>query len=170
MPKKSFLIERPEAPEAVQFRLTIAGGMNPHGEPNFRVIFGQDARNYYRDETGELLPKYLPRDEWHLEAWLPPEKCPPFGGYEHCCPLGTHLDPGVVNKLMELIKKSRDYTIAERHTAIMDREAKAERDYDSWAFDVLDDGVGAFHEHPFVPLPIRKDLEKNDRRKIVVTD
>jgi hypothetical protein len=139
-----------DTPEAVQFRLTIAGGVNPHGEPNFRVVHGSKAIDIV---DGVAMRRYLPVNNWHLTAWIPPEKNPPRGGYEHCYALGTELYPGLVEKLIDMIKKSRDFTLIERYNAIMAREEKAERDYVEEDYAILDDGVRAFHQQPFIVKP-----------------
>ena len=136
-----------------QFQFTLAGGLNPQGQPNFRVIWGQSKENFAYDEiTGTMQPKYLPRNSWHLETWLPPEKCPPRGGYELCYTLGTEINPSQLRKLVDMIKKSRDFTLQERYQAIMAREEKAERDHVEEDYNILDDGVRAFHQQPFVTV------------------
>ena len=82
------LRETHEAPAVVQERVARAGGLNPYGEPNFRVVWGgsrlawiggrwtdRDPHGNVTRETVELrrVPKYLPLDRWHIERWLPPE-------------------------------------------------------------------------------------------------
>jgi hypothetical protein len=137
-----------------QFHLTVAGGVNPHGEPNFRLIWGQSKENFaYDDITGTMQPKYLPRDSWHLEAWLPPEKCPPRGGYELCYTIGTVINPSQIRTIVDMIVKSRTFTLTERYNAIMAREEKKERDHVEEDYDILDDGVRAFHQQPFIVKP-----------------
>lgn len=86
-------------PADVVERLTLAGGTNPFGEPNFRVVWGYDRvipihgewqdfetidvkmpdgkRKLVRLKTSKIetrmVPKYLPGNRWHLEKWCPPE-------------------------------------------------------------------------------------------------
>jgi hypothetical protein len=88
------LIERREVPEWVEKHITMKGGLNPFGEPNFRVIWGGN-RTYqvggmfkkpitFKDEHGvecsivtevadmRTLLKYHP-NRWHMERWRGPE-------------------------------------------------------------------------------------------------
>jgi hypothetical protein len=80
--------ETHEAPASVQQRVARAGGLNPFGEPNFRVVWGgsrlawiggrwtdRDAHGNAIREAIELrrAPKYFPHDRWHIERWLPAE-------------------------------------------------------------------------------------------------
>ena len=80
--------ETHEAPAAVQDRLRRAGGTNPYGEPNYRVVWGglrltwiggrwidRDENDSVVRETVELrrVPKYVPHDRWHIERWTPAE-------------------------------------------------------------------------------------------------
>lgn len=138
-----------DTPSDINFRLTIAGGTNPFGEPNFRVLHGSKCIDTV---DGVMMHRYLPADNWHLTAWIPPEKNPPKGGYEHCYALGTQLYPGLVEKLIDMIKVSRNFTLTERYNAIMAREEKAEKDHVEEDYDILDDGVRAFHQQPFVTV------------------
>ncbi len=80
--------ETHEAPASIQRRVTLAGGANRYGEPNFRVVWGgsrltwiggrwtdRDAHGNAIREAIELrqVPKYAPLDRWHIERWTPPE-------------------------------------------------------------------------------------------------
>lgn len=80
--------ETHEAPVSIQERVTIAGGQNRFGEPNFRIVWGgsrlawiggrwtdRDANGNIVRETVELRrePKYIPANRWHIERWMPPE-------------------------------------------------------------------------------------------------
>ena len=82
------LRENKIVPAEIQARLTLAGGRNRFGEPNFRVVWGWSRLAWIggkwedRDNDGRLIrevvelreqPKYLPHDRWHVERWLPPE-------------------------------------------------------------------------------------------------
>lgn len=164
------LRERHEAPPEIRERLNRAGGLNPYGEPNFRVVWGWNRMEW---NGQDYWPKYLPAERWHLEAWLPPEKFgsieqwreeelgpfPSRGDYELCYTLQDvagnflPLTPTAAERLALMVKISRGFTSTERKTAYEQREEKKDRDYDSWAFDVLDDGVRAFHQQPFVTVP-----------------
>jgi hypothetical protein len=80
--------ESKRAPAEIADRLLQAGGKNPYGRANFRVVWGwsrltwiggkwtdRDAHGNVVREISELrrVPKYMPHDRWHLERWLPPE-------------------------------------------------------------------------------------------------
>ena len=80
--------ERHEAPEEVERRLAVAGGLNRYGEANYRVVWGWNRLAWIggkfedRDEHGDLIrevvelrqePKYGAVNRWHVERWLPPE-------------------------------------------------------------------------------------------------
>lgn len=78
-----------ETPKWLQEKLTEIGGKNPHGEPNFRVIWGRSRLAWHggemteRDASGNVIrktvtcrlepayPEFL--DRWLFECWLPPE-------------------------------------------------------------------------------------------------
>ena len=80
--------ETKRTPADVQARVTLAGGKNRFGEPNFRVVWGWSRMGWIggrwcdRDTNGGLIrevvelreaPKYFPHDRWHIERWMPPE-------------------------------------------------------------------------------------------------
>jgi hypothetical protein len=80
--------ETHDTPESVQTALTLAGGLNRFGEPNYRVVWGWNRLEWVggkwtdRDNSGnpfreviELrqVPKYFPQNRWHIERWMPPE-------------------------------------------------------------------------------------------------
>lgn len=82
------LRETHSVPASVARRLTIAGGTNRFGEPNYRAIWGWNRLAWIggkfedRDEHGVLLrecielrqePKYPQLNRWHIERWVPPE-------------------------------------------------------------------------------------------------
>lgn len=77
-----------EPPESLVQRIRDLGGINAHGEPNFRIIWGwkrlawHGGKFHDRDGSGNLLgvrietrlePKYSPPNRWYFEAWLPAE-------------------------------------------------------------------------------------------------
>lgn len=72
-------IEHKDCPEFIAKRLELAGGLNPFGEPNFRVVWGFDRIVKMTGQWGggpvetREVPKYLPGNMWHLEAWCAPE-------------------------------------------------------------------------------------------------
>jgi hypothetical protein len=80
--------ETHEAPLCVREALRLAGGCNLFGEPDYRAVWGWSRLAWIggkwedRDDGGKLLrevvevrlePKYVPRNRWHIERWLPPE-------------------------------------------------------------------------------------------------
>jgi hypothetical protein len=81
--------EQYEAPGDVARELTLAGGCNRFGEPNYRAVWGWSRLDWIggkwedRDPvSGALIrevvqlrrePKYTPHDRWHIERWMPPE-------------------------------------------------------------------------------------------------
>jgi hypothetical protein len=75
---------------------------------------------------------------------------PERGEYEHCltlegpCGEFVQLTPSVAEYVARAIEFGRLARSAGRRQAIDDREEKAERDYDSWAFDTLDNSMSAF--------------------------
>jgi len=81
-------IEQHDVPEALAERIRAKGGLNPHGEPNFRIIWGwkrlawHGGKFYDRDDSGNCIrevvelrqtPKYLPPNRWYFEMWVPAE-------------------------------------------------------------------------------------------------
>ena len=80
--------EKHDTPENVARRLSLAGGVNRYGEPNYRVVWGWNRLGWIggkfedRDAAGNLLrevvelrwePKYPQVNRWHVERWVPPE-------------------------------------------------------------------------------------------------
>lgn len=59
-------------PEYVEKALA-AFGNNPHGEPNYRLIWSARKQIWF---MGEIAPEYIYLDppRWILEVWTPPEK------------------------------------------------------------------------------------------------
>jgi hypothetical protein len=89
----SEVITHRKVPPEVTERLKLAGGLNPFGEPMFRVVWGWDRvvpnHGLYKEMTvrvdsqreitlptniveTRMEPKYLPASCWHLEMWRPP--------------------------------------------------------------------------------------------------
>ena len=70
---------------------------------------------------------------------------PARGEYEHCFTLaGLHgefiqLTPTVAEQVARLIEASRKVSRRESRRALDERETRQERDYENWAYDVLDD-------------------------------
>lgn len=83
---------------------------------------------------------------------------PTRGDYEHCFALETprgeflQLTPTVARYIARAIEFSRGSRSTQRKAAIFKREAKEDSDYDSWAYDMLDDACPAFNSRPFVSV------------------
>jgi hypothetical protein len=192
------LRETHDTPDAVAWRLELAGGRNHYGEANYRAVWGWNRLAWIggkfedRDERGDLLrevvelrqePKYPAVNRWHIERWVPPETYgsprnwyaqtierengisipalgpyPSRGEYEHCFTLETpvggflQLTPTVAEHVARAIEWSRKSPRATSKKQLYDREARQERHYDDWAYDVLDDAAPAFHQQPFVSV------------------
>lgn len=78
----------PKVPAALAELVTSHGGLNPLGEPMYRLVWGESRLSWMAgffvdtDEHGNFLrrvpdrrleAKYIQRDRWHLEVWLPVE-------------------------------------------------------------------------------------------------
>ncbi len=83
---------------------------------------------------------------------------PREGEYEHCFtlegPRGEFLplSVSVVEWLVRAIEYSRSLPPARKRRALAEREEKADREYEAWAWQILDDAVPAFHAQPFVAV------------------
>jgi hypothetical protein len=80
------------------------------------------------------------------------------GEYEHCFmlqdPRGefVQLTPAAAEHIAYAIQWSRKAPRAAGKCSITDRLSREERNYDQYAYDVLDDSVPAFHHQPFVTV------------------
>jgi hypothetical protein len=83
---------------------------------------------------------------------------PSRGEYEHCFTLEgprgefLQLTPTIAEHIARAIEFSRKFTRAKTRSRLYEREQRTERKYDQWAFDVMDEGVPAFHKQPFVTV------------------
>jgi hypothetical protein len=83
---------------------------------------------------------------------------PSRGEYEHCFTLEgprvefLQLTPTAAEHIARAIEWSRKFPRAKTRSRLYDREQRSERNYDHWAFDVMDDAVPAFHKQPFVTV------------------
>ncbi len=83
---------------------------------------------------------------------------PHRGEYELCFTLQgprgefIQLTATVAEQVARRIEASRKFSSRERRRALLRREARADRDSDAWAYDLLDDAVPAFHAVPFVSV------------------
>jgi hypothetical protein len=89
---------------------------------------------------------------------------PSRGEYEHCFTLEgpacagrprgefIQLTPTVAEHIARAIEWSRRHPRSAGKRALYDREQCQERNYEQWAYDLLDDAVLAFHNQPFVTV------------------
>ncbi|HEY6206817.1 MAG TPA: hypothetical protein VIW21_11685 [Chthoniobacterales bacterium] len=87
---------------------------------------------------------------------------PSRGDYEHCFTLETpdgefvQLTATIAEYLARAIECSRgawrQLSRAESRAKLYEREARSDRAYSDWAYDLLDDAVPAFHKQPFVTV------------------
>lgn len=83
---------------------------------------------------------------------------PDRGDYEHVFTLETprgeflQLTPTIAERVARAITSAHHSSRASRRRSLEAREARADRAYDSFAWDVLDDAVPAFHSQPFVAV------------------
>jgi len=80
------------------------------------------------------------------------------GDYEHCFTLQdprgefVQLTPAAAEHIAHAIEWSRKAPRAAGKRSVTDRLQREERNYDQYAYDVLDDSVPAFHHQPFVTV------------------
>ena len=83
---------------------------------------------------------------------------PERGEYEHCFTLQrpggefVQLTATIAEHVARAIEWSRGVGPARRRVELNAREAREDRNYDQWAFDLLDDQAPAFHQAPFVTV------------------
>jgi len=83
---------------------------------------------------------------------------PSRGEYEHCFTLQgprgefLQLTPTIAEHIAKAIEWSRKFPSASARRQLYAREQRADRSYEDWAFDQLDDAVPAFHKQPFVTI------------------
>jgi len=83
---------------------------------------------------------------------------PSRGEYEHCFTLEgpsgefLQLTPTVAEHIARAIEWSCKFPRSTAKGKLYDREHRQERSYESWAYDLLDDAVPAFHKQPFVTV------------------
>ena len=81
---------------------------------------------------------------------------PARGEYEHCLTLEgksgefVQLTVTAAEHIARAIEYSRKHPKSKSRRSLYDREDRSDRDYDAFAYDVLDDAVPAFHRQPFV--------------------
>lgn len=83
---------------------------------------------------------------------------PSRGEYEHCFTLEgprgefLQLTSTVAEHIARAIEFSRGLSRAKTRAHLYDRAQRQEQHYESWAYNVLDDAVPAFHNQPFVTV------------------
>ena len=83
---------------------------------------------------------------------------PERGEYEHCFTLErpggefVQLTATIAEHVARAIEWSRGVGSWRQRVGLDAREAREERNYDQWAFDLLDDQAPAFHQAPFVTV------------------
>ncbi|HVO57956.1 MAG TPA: hypothetical protein VMT51_09705 [Dongiaceae bacterium] len=88
---------------------------------------------------------------------------PARGEYEHCFTLQSpggefvQLTATAAEHIARAIECSRGARLAtqarsKRRAQLYEREARLDREYTDWAYDLLDDAVPAFHKQPFVTM------------------
>ena len=84
---------------------------------------------------------------------------PSRGDHEHCFTLEgsrgefIQLTPTVAEHMARAIEFSRGLSRAKSRAHLYNRAQRQEQRYETWAYDVLDDAVPAFHKQPFVTVP-----------------
>ncbi len=147
--------ETHDTPPEVSEVLRVAGGVNQFGEAIFRACWGWSRLDWIggtwedRDEHGVLLrevtefrrePKYFPANRWHIERWMPPETYGtpkmwygPEGGF-------LQLTPAIARHVARALEYSRSLIRGNRLASRNRFIDKQDRDYDSFADSVLNDG------------------------------
>lgn len=83
---------------------------------------------------------------------------PARGEYEHCFTLQgprgefVQLTPTVAEHVARAVEFGRGRARASSRSSLYQREARADRAYEEWAYDLLDDAVPALHGQPFVTI------------------
>jgi hypothetical protein len=83
---------------------------------------------------------------------------PVRGEYEHCFTLEgpkgefLQLTATIAEHIARAIEYSRRHPSAVGKRRLYEREEREEKNYDAWAFDVLDEAAPAFHQQPFVTV------------------
>ena len=83
---------------------------------------------------------------------------PQRGEYEHCFtiegPSGefVQLTPTIVERVAQAIEWARGMPQERQRARLYEREARGDREYESWAIGLLDDAMPALHGQPFVTV------------------
>ena len=83
---------------------------------------------------------------------------PERGEYEHCFTLQgpkgefVQLTPTIVEHVARAIECARRFPPAKQRGMLYEREAREEREYEEWAYTLMDDEAPALHGQPFVTV------------------
>jgi len=83
---------------------------------------------------------------------------PERGEYEHCFTIEgldgefVQLTPTIVERVAQAIEWARRAPKGMQRAKLYEREARGDRQYESWALDLLDDAMPALHGQPFVTV------------------
>jgi hypothetical protein len=83
---------------------------------------------------------------------------PSRGEYEHCFTLEgprgefVQLTPTIAEHIAGAIDWSRKFRRAKQRHGLYEREAREDRAYEDWAYNLLDDAAPAFCKQPFVTV------------------
>ena len=83
---------------------------------------------------------------------------PERGEYEHCFTLQgpqgefVQLTPTIVEHVAQAIEWARRFPKTRQREKLYEREAGKDREYEEWAYDVMDDAAPALHGSPFVTV------------------
>lgn len=165
--------------EEMQNALVRAGGTNPFGQPNFRLIWSEDrleiAYGQQKKRYGES------RNRWMLEKWCPPEMYgsqeewertkdldsgeyplgpfPRRGDYEHSYTFEDETQRpvtptiGLVELVCRVIEAGKMHTKSMRWKAIKDAQEKRKRDEKAYFDSLWEDAQGPFGGNAVSGLP-----------------
>ncbi len=129
-------------------------------EPKYPAVNRWHIERWVPPETyGSPRTWYLQTTE-HSGAQSVPalRSYPSRGDYEHCFTLETpcgefiQLMATIAEHVARAIERSRITPRTQTRGQLYEREAREDRAYSDWAYDLLDDAVPAFHKQPFVTV------------------
>ena len=103
-----------------------------------------------------MIPQTIERENGVSIPALGPY--PSRGEYEHCFTLEgprgefIQLTTTVAEHIARAIEWSRSFPRSVKKRLLYGREQCEDRNYEQWAYDLLDDAVLAFHNQPFVTV------------------
>lgn len=145
--------ENHDTPPEMQAKLTRAGGLNWFGKPTYRLIWGGRRLTSAGFQKYAYAPRLLNR--WIVEKWISPEPTAP-GDYEFVTALEgrgnifTPLNLKAIDLVVDLVEKSREFSDFDRREYWRKEAEKQQRDYDTFADNVLEDAMLPFAGQPTV--------------------